>query len=84
VGTECTCAVELNLKLEDLATTTSATSTDQSSFTTRFFASLFARLTQWFADATNDNPPVQELPMPANGTDSRLNPRLHCANHTDE
>ena len=35
---------ELNLKLEDLATTTSATSTDQSSFTTRFFASLFARL----------------------------------------
>ena len=44
---------ELNLKLEDLATTTSATSTDQSSFTTRFFASLFARLTQWFADAQN-------------------------------
>lgn len=43
---------ELNLKLEHLATTT-ATSTDQSSLTTRFFSSLFARLTQWFADTTN-------------------------------
>jgi hypothetical protein len=32
---------------------TSATSTDQSSFITRFFASLFGRLTQWFADTTN-------------------------------
>jgi hypothetical protein len=28
-----------------------ATMTDQSSFTSRFFASLLARLTQWFADA---------------------------------
>jgi hypothetical protein len=43
---------DLNLKLEGLATT-SATSTDQSTFTSRFFASLFARLTQWFADTTN-------------------------------
>jgi hypothetical protein len=43
---------DLNLKLEDLATT-SATTTDQSSFTNRFFASLFARLTHWFADAAN-------------------------------
>src|SRR5687767_1705136 len=43
---------DLNLKLEELATTT-ATTTDQSNFTNRFFASLFARLTQWFADAQN-------------------------------
>ncbi len=44
---------ELNLKLEDLATTTATTTLDQSSFTSRFFSSLFARLTQWFANATN-------------------------------
>jgi hypothetical protein len=43
---------ELNLKLEDLATT-SATTTDQTSLTSRFFTSLFARLTHWFADTTN-------------------------------
>jgi hypothetical protein len=43
---------DLNLKLEDLATT-SATSTDPSSFTSRFFASLFARLAHWFADTAN-------------------------------
>ena len=38
--------------------TTSATSTDQSSFTSRFFASLFTRLTQWFANAQNG---IQEI-----------------------
>jgi hypothetical protein len=43
---------DLNRKLEDFATT-SPTSTDQSSLTSRFFSSLFARLTHWFADATN-------------------------------
>jgi len=42
---------ELNLKLEDLATTTQEF--EEGSFTSRFFASLFARLTQWFADAAN-------------------------------
>jgi hypothetical protein len=42
---------QLNLKLEDLATTT-ATSTD-TSFTTRFFSSLFSRITSWLADAQN-------------------------------
>ncbi|OGG49101.1 hypothetical protein A2704_00395 [Candidatus Kaiserbacteria bacterium RIFCSPHIGHO2_01_FULL_54_36b] len=42
---------ELNLKFEDLATTTPAT--EQGSFPSRFFSSLFTRLTQWFADAGN-------------------------------
>jgi hypothetical protein len=42
---------DLNLKLEDLATTTPEI--DEGSFPSRFFASLFARLTHWFADAQN-------------------------------
>ncbi len=42
---------DLNLKLEDLATTTPEI--PEGTFTSRFFASLFARLTQWLADATN-------------------------------
>jgi hypothetical protein len=46
-------AKRCNLKLEELATTSSATSSDQSSFTSHFFNSLFARLTHWFADTTN-------------------------------
>ena len=41
-----------NLKLEDLADH-SPTSTDQSSFTSRLIASLFACLTQSFGDTTN-------------------------------
>ena len=44
-------ALDLNLKLEDLATNTD--DIEERSFTSRFFASLFARLTQWFAEATN-------------------------------
>jgi hypothetical protein len=43
---------ELNLKLEDLASTSSPQAQDEDHFTSRFFASLYARLTQWFADTT--------------------------------
>ncbi len=42
---------DLNLKLEDLATTTP--DLDESSFPFRFFAALKDRLIAWFADATN-------------------------------
>jgi hypothetical protein len=41
-----------DLKLENLPTT-SPTSTDQSGFTSRLIASLFACLTQSFGDTTN-------------------------------
>jgi hypothetical protein len=43
---------DLNLKLEDLGTST-ATTTDATSFTSRFFSSLFTRITAWLADAQN-------------------------------
>jgi hypothetical protein len=43
---------ELNLKLEDLASTSSAQAQD-TSFTGRFFSSLFTRLTEWLSDTTN-------------------------------
>jgi hypothetical protein len=42
---------QLNLKLEGPVTTTE--DMEESTFTGRFFISLFARLTQWFADTTN-------------------------------
>jgi hypothetical protein len=42
---------DLNLKLEDLATTTPET--DDGSFPVRFFAALKDRLLAWFADAAN-------------------------------
>ena len=42
---------ELNHKLEDLATTSPDPEVDN--FTNRFFSSLFARLTAWFADTAN-------------------------------
>ena len=45
-------AQELNLKLEDLATTTEA-DWQQGSFIGRFFAALKNKLVAWFADATN-------------------------------
>jgi hypothetical protein len=44
---------DLNLKLEDLATTTASSSLPQGSFTTRFFSSLFVRMSMWLADAGN-------------------------------
>jgi hypothetical protein len=42
---------DLNLKLEDLATTTPEAGND--TFTNRFFSSLFTRITAWFANAAN-------------------------------
>jgi hypothetical protein len=42
---------ELNVKLEDLATTTPEIS--EGSFTTRFFSSLLTRIRTWLADAQN-------------------------------
>jgi hypothetical protein len=47
-----------NLRDPPLANPPTAISTDQSSFTTRFFTSFFARLTQWFASAENG---IQDL-----------------------
>ncbi|MEK7115535.1 MAG: immunoglobulin-like domain-containing protein, partial [Patescibacteria group bacterium] len=41
----------LNLRLEDLATSTPAVGNEP--FVSAFFSNLFARLTQWFADAAN-------------------------------
>jgi hypothetical protein len=42
---------DLNLKLEDLATTTPEIAAG--TFTSRFFSSLFTRITAWFANAAN-------------------------------
>ena len=44
---------DLNLKLEDLATTTPETSWQPDLFLSRFFTALKERLIAWFADATN-------------------------------
>ena len=44
---------ELNVKLEDLATTTPETSWQPKSFISRFFTALKERLIAWFADAAN-------------------------------
>ena len=44
---------ELNIKLEDLATTTPETSWQPKSFISRFFTALKERLIAWFADAAN-------------------------------
>lgn len=44
---------EINLKMEDLATTTPESAWQPETFATRFFAALKDRLGVWFADAAN-------------------------------
>ena len=44
---------DTNLKVEDLATTTDATTLDSSSFAGKFFSSLFVQITKWLASAAN-------------------------------
>ena len=44
---------EMNLRLENVASTTATTTDDSISFASSFYKTLFARITQWLADATN-------------------------------
>ncbi len=44
---------DLNLNLEEIASTTASSTSESRSFAANFFSNLFNKITDWFADATN-------------------------------